>query len=369
MSNHGKLLRIIDMSNFVKNQRDKFHDEKRMSEARIILKNLSYIRNLSKETYRIAKKNQLELKNLRKAVDAIQETMGMDFLNEKICQKGLEPIPEEEELAEMADEVEVHEVDNLLDISEESLIIDEETMNEEVYGNITNPDSSIEVDQVLPLTEEQKLRRDRRIQIQKEMDEHDFHGIDDKPYSFESYLKLNKKIQKGFSPTPIAPPNKPQTFLKRYKHPWTPDMNVHAAFGGTRAKARIQKPLGWKKRVLAEREQNQDDNANDAKTKTRRFVQEANEADDASNDDLFNSTDDEEDSDFEVKVEVVPQQQDNKRKNSEPIAGPAPKKPKANPAPKAPNKTKASKLTKKKWFSFDTWIRFFSTFSREFSHL
>ena len=81
------------------------------------------------------------------------------------------------------------------------LIIDEETINEEVYGNITNPDSSIEVDQVLPLTEEQKLRRDRRIQIQNEMEEHDFHGIEDKPYSFESYLKLNKKIQKGFSPT------------------------------------------------------------------------------------------------------------------------------------------------------------------------
>lgn len=241
------------MCHTVKSQRDSYHDMKRSKAEKLIFQELRFIRNLGKESYRVARKNQVEVANMRKIIDAIQDVVGAEKVNEIIMQSGLEPVPEEPELIEEAQIEENTEKDELIDLSNESLIIDTDSAEEELIGDITNPDSSIEISKVVPLTEQQAIAKERRLQLEKEIETAGVSLLPDGPYSYKAYIDLQDEIQRGFSPVVIAAPSDPAKFKRRYGFDWTPDMTRHVDFGGSRAEGpRIQKPEGWKAKVKAE---------------------------------------------------------------------------------------------------------------------
>lgn len=309
------------MTNTVKSQRDAYHDKKRSNAEKLIFQELRFIRNLGKESYRVARRNSIEISNLRKCFDAIQEVIGPEEVNKMIAKADLQTIPEEDELIYEAEIEEMTEKDCLIDLSDASLIIDEDSAEEQLFGEITNPDSSVEVDKVMPLTEQQEILRSRRLQLEKEISTASINLLPDGPWSYKAYQDLQEEVHNAFSPVEIAAPSNPAKFKKRYGHSWQPHMTLHTDFGGSRAEGpRLQKDKGWKEKVKEEKEKLEAEakqvpkpklrsNSKNSKSKNnnledkppkdkgvgkksvRKFIQEPNPADDEDEDNVFDSDD------------------------------------------------------------------------------
>ena len=371
-----KLLRVTEMAHTIKSERDSYHDAKRTSAEIRLFKEIRKIKNLARETYLISRKNRVELANQRKILDGlaltIKEIGEPATVDANIAKMNLEPIPEQEELEAEATVLEnyLDDMDEDKNLSDVSLIIDEDLnedeVAEELYPEIKDPDSSIHVDKIVALKPHQEIARKRRLDIEKEVEFAGFHGLPDQGWSFKNYVDLQDRIQAQYAPVRISAPSKPGVFRKRYGTDWLPSMTNHADFGGSRGEnPRIQKPLGWKDRVAQEKaalEEVQEVKVEDdvekqhakidkmtknggkgkkskltlgtkksklAKATRPKFVMEDNPADNARIDDIFDDTssDDFQNERSPVKLRSQEKLKTTKRKADEPMAGTS-KKPK-----------------------------------------
>ena len=240
------------MTHTLKKNRDEFSEAKRTNAETAIMKELKAIRNVTRETFRLAKRNQYEILELNKRFVALAAHLDKDAISAIMSSITLSPIPEgvllEEELEaiEARDEAQNQHEDAILDLSEPELVIDEDQIEKDLYGELS-------VEKVIPLTEEQENSKKRRLRIEKEVQDHDFHGMSGGGYSYEEYVSLQDRIQANFSEQTICAPSNPALFQKRYGKPWRSNMTSLADFAGSRANTKIQKPKGWKEKVAEER--------------------------------------------------------------------------------------------------------------------
>ena len=240
------------MTHTLKKNRDEFSEAKRIKAEIAIMKELKAIRNVTRETFRLAKRNQYEILELNKRFVALAAHLDKDAISTIMKSISLSPIPEgvllEEELEaiEARDEAQNQHEDTILDLSEPEFVVDEDQIERDLYGELL-------VEKVIPLTEEQENSKKRRLQIEKEVQDHDFHGMSGGGYSYEEYVSLQDRIQANFSEQTICAPINPNLFHKRYGKQWRPDMTRLANFAGSRANTKIQKPKGWKEKVAEER--------------------------------------------------------------------------------------------------------------------
>ena len=252
------------MAHTVKSQRDEYYDAKRQSAEMKIFRELRKISKIGRETYFIAKQNKAEISNIKKCLDGFQTLMesivGKEEVETAILKQELEPIPETPELEEQARRLD----DYLEDYNEENdslngtLVIDENLEDsvivEELYEGIWNPDSSVIVDEVVPLTKDQIIDKERRLDVEEKLKAHNFQNCDNDGWSFERYVELQDEVQKAWSPVTISKPINPTVFRKRYGKDWNESMNLHCDFGGSRGEGpRVQKPKGWEVRRDKER--------------------------------------------------------------------------------------------------------------------
>ena len=244
-------MRITEMTHTLKKQKDEFLDAKRSNAESSLMKELKAIRNLARENFRLAKRNQYEIFELNKRFLAMAHHIDKDAISSILSKVSLSPIPEgvllEEELDEIEnrDEVQNQQADEDLDLSEPELVIDEDAIDEDLYGDLA-------IEKVIPLTDEQKCSKERRLQIEKEIRDHDFHGMTGGGYSYEEYVNLQDRVQANYSEQRICAPTNPSVFQKRYGKPWRANMTSLTDFAGTRASTRIQKPKGWKAKIAEE---------------------------------------------------------------------------------------------------------------------
>ena len=260
----AKGLRVTEMAHTVKSQRDEYYDAKRQSAEMRIFRELRKISKIGRETYFIARQNKAEISNIKKCLDGFQTLMetivGKEEVEAAIVKQELEPIPETPELEEQARRLD----DYLEDYNEEhdslngTLVIDENLEDsvivDELYEGVWNPDSSVVVDEVVPLTKKQIIDKERRLDVEEKLKAHNFQNCDNEGWSFERYVELQDEVQKAWSPVTISKPINPAVFRKRYGRDWDESMTLHCDFGGSRGEGpRVQKPKGWEERRDKER--------------------------------------------------------------------------------------------------------------------
>ena len=94
------------MTHTLKKQRDEFFDAKRSSAESSLMKELKAIRNLARENFRLAKRNQYEIFELNKRFLAMAYHIDKDAISSIMSKVSLSPIPEGVLLEEELDEVE-----------------------------------------------------------------------------------------------------------------------------------------------------------------------------------------------------------------------------------------------------------------------
>ena len=365
----AKGMRVTEMAHTLKSQRDEYQSAKRQSAEMKIFRELRKISRVSRETYLLARQNHVEISNIKKCFNAFQEIMetvvGKEEVESAIVKQRLEPIPERPDLEDEATRLDNYLEDpNEEDDFNNTLVIDEgledSVIVDELYEGIWNPDSSVLVDDVIPLTKEQALDKERRLDVEEKLKSHKFQDCGEGGWSFERYVDLQTEIQSKWSPVTISKPINPKVFRKRYGKDWDESMNLHADFGGTRGEGpRIQKPQGWR----ARRDQERADNATKleeikatvkktnkgkgkgksstakpsdkykkhapVKVKTKaelKFIQENNPADNEKVDEVFDDSSDSSGDDFQmerspVKLRGQEKLKAMKRKAEEPVAG------------------------------------------------
>ena len=361
LNNFTKSLRLQEIFHNVKKDRDAYHDAKRTSAEKAILHEIKRSNAYQNIQLRKMLKMEKRLSNIEKLFNSLHKSIGMDTFTKQIAEAGLEPIPENPELERLA-EIELEEEIINIDNREVNVIDNEPELVEQLYGavDVPNPDESIIITEEKDLTPAQLASKKRYDQIAEEVSKtkHQFE-IHDDGWSFDKYLDLVENVCYD-KLTEVGEPTSQESFRKRYKKDWTPDMNLVAKFDIPRSKSRnTYKPRGWEERVKKENElleklgekvkkepeddvnSNHDEEASTSKqVKTKRVFTDEN--DDSGSDSIFDSDDD-----FQE-----PKQKQRKRKSDSKEDLPPPKKSKLkdNPSkPKAKSKSISQQIVKWKF--------------------